>query len=63
MALDYDNTRTRTTGSALQERAEIRTSPMDLFARLYETQNNQPMSEQQARWLRELIEDIWEGEA
>lgn len=63
MALDYDNTRTRTTGSALQERTEIRTSPMDLFARLYETQNNQPMSEQQARWLRELIEDIWEGEA
>ena len=47
----------------LPRRVDARKTPLELFRQLYEAQNNQPMSEQQARWLRELIEDIWEGEA
>ena len=62
MALDYDNTRTRTHRNPLEDRVEVRTSPLSLFAQLYQTQNNQPMSEHQEQWLRTLIEEIWEEE-
>ena len=61
MKLTYDNTRTRT--NHLIDGAEDveRKSPLQLFGELYEQQNNQPMSEQQADFTHNLIEAIWEG--
>lgn len=63
MALDYDNTRTRSYQNPLEHRVDPETSPLSLFAKLYETQNNQPMGEKQEQWLRELIGSIWEEDA
>lgn len=61
MKLDYDNRRTRSgiqiTG-ALE--AEHKT-PLALFEEFYEQQNDQPMSEKQASWLEQMIQQIWEG--
>ena len=61
MKLSYDNTRTRT--DRVVEGAEnVKSkSPLELFAELYELQNNQPMSEVQKAFARELIESIQEG--
>jgi exonuclease SbcD len=61
MQLKYDNTRTRS--NHLIDRAEDvqRKSPLELFGELYALQNNQPMSEQQLEFTRELIESVWEG--
>ena len=63
MKLDYDNTRTRTSQTlTAAEQVETR-SPLDLFGEFYEKQNNQPMSSEQESLVRQLIEEIWEGEA
>lgn len=61
MALDYDNRRTR--ASASLERAEDveRKSPPELFAEFYEKQNNQPLSAEQAGYVRKWMERVWEG--
>ena len=58
--LTYDNTRTRT--NQLIDGAEDveQKSPLQLFAELYEQQNNQPMSEEQSSFTQGLIESIWE---
>ena len=62
MKLDYDNKRTRSS-AVIEGAAEVETkSPFDLFADFYELQNNQPMSEEQAGFMRELIEKAWEDE-
>ena len=61
MKLSYDNTRTRTdrvVGGAENVKSK---SPLELFAELYELQNNQPMSDVQTAFARELIESIQEG--
>ena len=63
MKLSYDNTRTRTYRNPLQQRTDLRTSPLDLFRKLYETQNNQPMTAQQDAYLEKLIGSIWEEES
>ncbi len=62
MKLDYDNQRTRS-GAVISadEEAEKKT-PYELFADFYELQNNQPMSEEQSAYMKDLIETIWEGE-
>lgn len=61
MRLDYDNTRTRAhtpiTGGAAVEKKP----PAALFADFYEMQNNQPMSREQAAFVKELIECVWEA--
>jgi len=61
MKLTYDNTRTRS--NQLIDGAEDveQKSPLQLFGELYEQQNNQPMSQKQADFTRDLIEQIWEG--
>lgn len=63
MKLSYDNTRTRT--DRLIDGAEDveHKTPLQLFAELYEQQNNQPMSEEQSRFIQSLIESIWEEKA
>ncbi len=61
MKLTYDNTRTRS-DSVIESLEDIRSrSPLELFCRLYELQNNQPMSPQQLQFTQSLIEDIWGG--
>lgn len=56
MKLDYDNQRTRTNAEiTLDDRVEEKT-PLELFAEFYEMQNNQPLSDEQAQFLQELIE-------
>ena len=59
MKLTYDNARTRT--SAVIDSVEDlhRKSPLDLLEELYQLQNNQPMSQMQRTYARELIERIW----
>ena len=60
MRLDYDNARTRSRN--LPEGAEEPAAkpPLELFEEFYERQNNQPMTEEQIRFSRELMETIWE---
>ena len=63
MKLTYDNTRTRANqviGGAEDVKSK---SPLQLFEELYEQQNNQPMSDEQRAFARELIESIREGMA
>ena len=63
MKLAYDNTRTRT-NQIIDGAVDVqRKSPLQLFDELYELQNNQPMSEAQRNFTRELIEAIWEDHA
>ena len=62
MKLTYDNARTRSS-CCIDGAVDVqKKSPLQLFAELYEQQNNQPMSETQNDFLRTLIESIWEGE-
>ena len=61
MKLTYDNTRTRTHQIIDGAKDVQRKSQLQLFGELYEQQNNQPMSQQQADFTRQLIEEIWEG--
>ena len=61
MKLTYGNTRTRT-HQMIDGAADVeQKTPLQLFGELYEQQNNQPMSEEQSRFVQELIESIWEG--
>ncbi len=62
MRLDYDNRRTR----ALQTpdaacRTEQKT-PLELFSDFYRLQNDQPLSEEQAAFCQQLIEQLWKEE-
>ena len=62
MKLDYDNTRTRT-NQVIECGADVENkSPLELFSDFYEQQNNQSMSETQTDFVKQLIEEIWEGE-
>lgn len=60
MKLDYDNKRTRSSSSVGSAENVENKSPLELFSEFYEKQNNQPMSEEQERFMNELIEKIWE---
>ena len=60
LKLSYDNTRTRTNQVIGGAEDVQRKTPLQLFEELYELQNNQPMSEEQRSFTRELIESIWE---
>ena len=61
MKLDYDNQRTRSLGGAMEMPVEKR-GPMELFSDFYTAQNGKAMSDEQADFVRGLIEGIWEGE-
>ena len=60
MKLSYDNTRTRTSRIIDGAQDVQRKTPLELFEELFELQNNQPMSDRQRSFARELIESIWE---
>ena len=60
MKLDYDNLRTRGSGTVdAIENIESK-SPFEHFADLFKQQNNQDMSEEQEEIMRNLIDKIWE---
>ena len=61
MKLDYDNKRTRSRTVITGDSDMEQKSPFELFADFYEQQNNQPMGEEQAAFMRALIEKTWEG--
>lgn len=61
MKLSYDNTRTRVDRVVDGVENAKNKSPLELFEELYALQNNQPMSEVQKAFTRELIESIQEG--
>ena len=63
MKLDYDNARTRRSAEVTDAGDVEQKSPLELFAELYEKQNNRPMSSEQLQFARTLIENIWEGDA
>ena len=58
--LDYDNKRTRE-GRVVEAAANADKPPIVLMEELYQLQNNQPMTVQQADFAVKLMEEIWEG--
>ena len=62
MKLDYDNKRTRSSMTVDSGSNVDNKSPFELFSDFYELQNNQPMSEEQSDYIKDIIEKIWEGE-
>ena len=61
MRLDYDNRRTRTESYVDGAEQVERKRPLTLFEEFYESQNGQPMSEEQRSFAKQLMERIWEG--
>lgn len=61
MRLEYDNTRTRSSGNIDRAEEVEHKSPLQLFEEFYELQNGQAMSEEQIAFSEELMREIWEG--
>lgn len=59
MRLDYDNRRTRQQQTIDSPEWVEQVSPLEHFAAFYESQNNQPLTDEQADFCRKLIEKIW----
>lgn len=60
--LDYDNQRTRANNEINGALEVEKTSPLDLFSKFYELQNNSQLSDEQKDFVHQLIENIWGGE-
>ncbi len=60
LKLSYDNTRTRENRQIDGAERIKQKTPLELFEELYELQNNQPMSDEQKQFARDLIESIRE---
>ena len=57
--LKYDNTRTKNTSEVELINDIEKKSPLDLFKELYQTQNGKEMSDEQVKYIAELIDEIW----
>ena len=62
MLLDYDNTRTRSSGQLSAAADMEQKSPVQLFEEFYEQVNGRAMSQEQQEMSRLMIEKIWEEE-
>ena len=63
LGLDYDNRRTREDQQITAPERVENITPLQHLAAFYELQNNQPLTDEQAAFCQQLIEDIWkEGE-
>ena len=62
MKLDYDNLRTRSMNSIGGADIKLQKSPLEHFAEFYQKQNNNPLTDKQSEFMKNLIEEIWEGE-
>ncbi len=61
MKLDYDNTRTRTVNQIDGTQEATQKSPYEHFRDLFELQNGHPLTQDQSRFMADLIQQIWEG--
>ena len=62
MRLDYDNLRTREDQEITAPEHAESITPLEHFAAFYESQNNQPLTHEQAAFCQQLIESIWKEE-
>lgn len=60
MKLDYDNHRTRSTGSSVEIEAVDELSPTEVFDSLYESLFGGPMSNEQHSYIDRIINKVWE---
>ena len=60
LQLSYDNTRTRKDQLVGSSSAVKTKSPLEFFEALYDTQNNRPMTDQQRKFVCELIDNLGE---
>lgn len=60
MRVDYDNTRTRAGASMPEATMQDEATPMELFCRFFEWQNEKPLTERQRALLEKEIEAVWE---
>lgn len=61
MKLDYDNTRTRNSGTVTFSDELDKKSPLELFEDFFEQQNNMELNDQQKEYMEAVIQEIWEG--
>lgn len=62
MKLDYDNARTRSgEGLSVDDNATGR-SPYELFSDFYKAQNNRNLSDEQDKYIKDLMEKVWGDE-
>lgn len=57
MQLVYDNTRTKQNRMLEVTASAEKKSELELFEEFYELQNNQPMSQEQAAFVRQFMEE------
>ena len=62
MKLEYENTRTKSSGAVQPVETAVDKSPMEYFMEFYEMQNNQPMTPEQSRIVEAMMEQIWGDE-
>lgn len=62
MKLDYDNKRTRATAEFDIDDNTIQKSPLELVEEFFKKQNGQSMGDEMGKFVKNLIEEIWEGE-
>ncbi len=60
MKLDYDNKRTRTANEIKGAENIKEKSPLEHFREFYHLQNGQPLSDEQAELITDIISQIWE---
>lgn len=62
MKLEYENTRTKSSGAVQPVETAADKSPMEYFTEFYEMQNNQPMTPEQSQIVEDMMEQIWGDE-
>ena len=62
MKLGYDNNRTRVTQTIDNAAVLEGKKPIDLFEELYEKQNNRQMSDEQRKFVQNIIDSVWREE-
>ena len=62
MKLGYDNNRTRVTQTIDDASVLEGKKPIDLFEELYEKQNNRQMSDEQRKFVQNIIDSVWREE-
>lgn len=62
LELKYDNKRTASNAQIGTAPQTENKTPEEIFSEFYKKQNNQELNAKQAKYMRELIEKIWEGE-
>ena len=60
MQMRYENKRTMDNANVFSEGEGLNMAPEVLFSQFYETMNNQPMTKEQADYMTDMIEKIWE---